>query len=152
MSLQSHATRRARRLWALSFAALAALTGMPPVLAQDARVHLSGTDAPGGTDRYIGRYRDGSAPRRDAAVLRSTLGAAATTTGRATQLQSLRRMANGADVIRASRKLDRVEAESLMRRLAADPDVEYVEVDKLNHVLLSPNDTRYGEQWGYAGA
>nr|WP_206859858.1 S8 family serine peptidase [Lysobacter changpingensis] len=152
MSLQSHATRRARRLWALSFAALAALTGIPPVLAQDARVHLSGTDVPAGTDRYIVRYRDGSAPRRDAAVLRSTLGAAATTTGRATQLQPLRRMANGADVIRASRKLDRVEAESLMRRLAADPDVEYVEVDKLNHALLTPNDTRYGEQWGYAGA
>ena len=38
-----------------------------------------------------------------------------------------------------------------MRQIAADPSVEYVEVDKLNKPLLTPNDTRYSEQWGYSG-
>ena len=38
-----------------------------------------------------------------------------------------------------------------MRQIAADPNVEYVEVDKLNKPLLTPNDTRYSEQWGYSG-
>ncbi|BDU15712.1 S8 family serine peptidase [Lysobacter auxotrophicus] len=151
MSFPPRASRRARRLWALSLAAFAALSGLAPAFAQDARIHLSGTDIPGGTDRFIVRYRDGSAPRRDAVALRSTLGAAAAVTGRATKLQSLRRMATGAEVIRADRKLDRIEAAALMRGIAADPDVEYVEVDKLNHALLVPNDTRYAEQWGWSG-
>ena len=62
-----------------------------------------------------------------------------------------RRLAVGADVVRADAKLDRAEAETLMRKLAADPNVEYVEVDRLNTIRLTPNDTRYGEQWGYSG-
>ena len=61
----------------------------------------------------------------------------------------MRRLAVGADVVRADRKLDRVEAETLMRQLAADPNVEYVEVDRLLQALLTPNDPRYPEQWGY---
>jgi serine protease len=59
------------------------------------------------------------------------------------------RLAVGADVVRSSRKLDRVRAEALMRRLASNPDVEYVEVDKLNKPLGTPNDSSYSQQWGY---
>ena len=36
------------------------------------------------------------------------------------------------------RKLDRAEAESLMRQLAADPRVEYVEVDRLMQAAADP--------------
>ena len=66
-------------------------------------------------------------------------------------LKHLRRIATGADVVRADRKLDRVEAETLMRQIASDPNVEYVEVDKLNKPMLTPNDPSYGQQWGYSG-
>jgi len=149
MSLFHRAMRRIPHRRALAVLALTTLPVAPVAFAQDARVHLSGIDSPGGIDRFIVRYRDGSVPRSNAAALRTTLGAAATASGRAMPLQALRRMASGADVVRAGRKLDRVEAESLMRRLAADANVEYVEVDKLNHALLAPNDTRYPEQWGY---
>jgi serine protease len=55
----------------------------------------------------------------------------------------------GADVVKASRKLDSVEAAALMRQIGADPNVEYVEVDKLNKPLFTPNDPRYSEQWSY---
>jgi len=140
---------RLRRLWALPLAALA-LSAALPAFAQDARLHLSGLDERGGNDRFIVRYRDGSAPRGDATALRSRLGTAASGAGRGTQLQALRRMANGADVVRASRKLDRVEAEALMRGLASNPDVEYVEVDARLHAAMTPNDPGYAQQWGYS--
>ena len=45
--------------------------------------------------------------------------------------------------------LDAAQAEMLMRRLAADPNVEYVEVDQIMRPTLVPNDARLGEQWGF---
>ncbi|MGK3151716.1 hypothetical protein VQE80_15135, partial [Staphylococcus shinii] len=62
---------------------------------------------------------------------------------------SLRRLATGADVIAADRSLDRVEAETLMRRLAADPAVARVEVDVLLRPLLVPNDPGLSQQWAF---
>ncbi|WP_373926636.1 S8 family serine peptidase, partial [Enterobacter hormaechei] len=35
------------------------------------------------------------------------------------------------------------------RKLAADPNVEYVEVDQIMRATLTPNDTRFSEQWGF---
>ena len=144
------------RLHALSAATAIALSSAfaGPAMAQQARVNLSGLDAGTGNDRFIVKYKDGSAARADAATLRSSLSTAASTVagkGKALGLTHLRRTATGADVVRADRRLDRVEAESLMRQIAADPSVEYVEVDKINKPLLTPNDTRYSEQWGYSG-
>ena len=62
------------------------------------------------------------------------------------------RLAVGADVVRTDRKLDSARAERLMRRLAANPDVEYVEVDKLNKLVSTPNDSSYPQQWQYFNA
>ncbi|QSX76577.1 S8 family serine peptidase [Lysobacter arenosi] len=137
------------RMHALSVATVLAIsTGFAaPALAQQARVNLSGLQADTGNDRFIVKYKDGSAAQTNAATMRSALGNA----GKAVGLTHIRRIATGADVVRAARKLDRVEAETLMRQIAADPSVEYVEVDKLNKPLLTPNDTRYSEQWGYSG-
>jgi serine protease len=39
-----------------------------------------------------------------------------------------------------------------MNRFAANPDVEYIEPDAIMTVALTPNDTRYGEQWGFSSA
>jgi serine protease len=121
------------------------------------RVDTSGLqqEEPGGFDRFIVKYRDGSAESADASQLQRSLSTAASTGvakrgGRALGLQKLRRLAaGGAEVVRADRKLDRVEAESLMRQLAADPNVEYVEVDQRMYPVLTPNDTRFSEQWGF---
>ena len=71
--------------------------------------------------------------------------------GKKLGVNHVRRIATGAEVVRADRKLDRAEAETLMRQIAADANVEYVEVDKLNKPLLTPNDTSYSQQWGYSG-
>ena len=155
MSSNDRRRNRGLRAHALSIATAIALSSAlaAPALAQQARVNLSGLDAQAGSDRFIVKYKDGSAERANVSTLQSALSSAARTAGagKALGVRHVRRIATGADVVRADRKLDRVEAESLMREIAADPNVEYVEVDKLNKPYLTPNDTRYSEQWGYSG-
>jgi serine protease len=64
----------------------------------------------------------------------------------------VRRMSLGADVISASEKLDRAGAATLMRQIAANPNVEYVEIDAILYPTLTPNDTNYSSQWGFQDA
>ncbi len=134
-------------------AAVAALYVFPGLAGE---VNLSGLQAnePEGFEQFIVKYRDGSTATATATQLNRSLNTAAATAlakrqGRAATLQHLRRTAVGGEVIRTDRKLDRAEAESLMRQLAADPDVEYVEVDQRMTIALTPNDTRFSEQWGF---
>lgn len=117
------------------------------------RVDLSGLQSTEKYDRFIVKYRDGSAEQASSATMQRSLNAAAVSAGAGKKLgvNHVRRIATGADVVRADRKLDRAEAETLMRQIAADANVEYVEVDKLNKPLLTPNDTNYSQQWGYSG-
>ncbi|WP_022971785.1 S8 family peptidase, partial [Xanthomonas maliensis] len=62
-------------------------------------------------------------------------------------LAATRRLDAGPTVLVADRKLDRVDAESLMRRLAADPAVKRVELDVLMRPMLVPNDPGLSQQW-----
>ncbi|WP_062358377.1 S8 family peptidase [Pseudoxanthomonas mexicana] len=110
-------------------------------------------------DRFIVKYRDGSTARTNSATLqrsllgavsRSALGAA---NGKAVSASKVRRLGIGAELVQVSRKLDRVEAESLLRQLATDPDVEFVEVDARRYARLVPNDTYYNQyQWHFKDA
>ena len=117
------------------------------------RVNLSGLQATQTYDRFIVKYRDGSSQRADQTALQTSLNKAArvlpAAKGKAIALQHIRRLAVQADVIKTDRKLDRADAESLMRQIAADPNVEYVEIDKLNHAVFTPNDTNFSQQFGF---
>ena len=66
-------------------------------------------------------------------------------------LQHVRRMSQGADVIKASRGLDAVEANTLLAQLRADPAVQFAELDLMMQALdFIPNDTNYAAlQWHY---
>ena len=77
--------------------------------------------------RFIVKYRDGTAPGRDAGAARERLGAMQSLTG--VQLEWLRRLGVEADVFKTDLPLDREAAAELMDRFSADPDVEYIEVD-----------------------
>lgn len=142
-----------RGLVVVGTASLSSLLLCAPVWAGD--VHLAGLDSAPTHQRFIVKYRQDSRQAAGDAALQKTLVSAAralpTRAGKSVGVQHMRRLAVGADVVRADAKLDRVDAETLMRKLAADPNVEYVEVDRLNTIRLTPNDTRYGEQWGYSG-
>ncbi|KAF1013907.1 MAG: Extracellular basic protease [Stenotrophomonas maltophilia] len=113
-------------------------------------VQLSGLESAPTHQRFIVKYRDNSAPLASTTALASSLKAAATglpaAQGRALGLQQLHRLATGPSVVKADRPLDRADAELLMRKLAADPNVEYVEVDQIMRPTLVPNDTRFNEQ------
>jgi serine protease len=124
------------------------------------QANLDGLASSQSHDRFIVKYRNGSAESRDAAALGRSLNRAASAVrvsdpsargqSRAVGLRHLRRSALGSDVIATSHKLDRAAAETLMRRIAADPNVEYVEVDRLLRPMLTPNDPSYTkDQWHY---
>ncbi len=119
-------------------------------------------------DRFIVKYRAGTPEAQSVGNLKKSLGDASVRANQMIQsarLQSgakagaskplavahFRRMALGADVISASQKLDRAGATILMQQIAANPNVEYVEVDRLNRISLTPNDTNYSQQWGFQG-
>ncbi|TDB28461.1 peptidase S8 [Stenotrophomonas sp. ATCM1_4] len=145
--------RLGRGLVVAGTVSLSSLLLCTPAFAGD--VHLAGLDSAPTHQRFIVKYKQDSRQLAGEAALQRTLGAAARAlpvrAGKGVGVQHLRRLAVGADVIRADAQLDRADAETLMRKLAADPNVEYVEVDRLNTVRLTPNDTRYSEQWGYSG-
>jgi serine protease len=141
------------RLHALAAATAVAVTTLASPAFAAQRLNLSGLEAGVQYDRFIVKYREGTAEGADTGKAKAALARAtrAGIAGKGLALGHVRRMALGADVVKADRKLDRAEAETLMREIAADPSVEYVELDKLNKPYLTPNDTRYSEQWGYSG-
>lgn len=62
-------------------------------------------------------------------------------------LQRMRTMGTGAEVIRIDRDLDDRELADVLAEFKADPRVEYAEEDIIVKPFLTPNDTRYNEQW-----
>src|SRR4051812_40627441 len=116
-------------------------------------VPLAASAADGGfTDRIIVKYRAAAAgaaapnPSPDVQVRGTEMPAARL----GVQLSRVRTTALGSQVLKADRRLSIDEATQLARDIAAsDPNVEYAEPDRMMHALLTPNDTRYNEQWHY---
>ena len=138
------------RLHVLAAATLVALAPLAASAAE--RVDLSALRTEGQYDRFIVKYREGSTERKDATALQSSLsqaGRALGARGKALGVQKLRRLAVGADAVRTDRKLDSAEAAALMRQIAADPSVEYVEIDQWMRPVLTPNDTSFSQQYGF---
>ncbi|MEH6421127.1 S8 family serine peptidase [Pseudomonas sp. CGJS7] len=151
------------RLRALSVATAVAVAAFAGQAFAAERVNLSSLQASDGAQQFIVKFRDvrnsANAGARKASFDRaasalSRVGAlSANGAGSAApSLSYLRTMAIGAEVVRADRKLDASEAAALMRQLANDPNVEYVEPDQILRAVATPNDTRYNEQWHYANS
>nr|WP_235857334.1 hypothetical protein [Xanthomonas cissicola] len=149
----SNVSQRRAPTRALVVLGVSALTSLLAVPAFAGQVNLSGLDAQPTLDRFIVKYKDGSSaavsPTSMRASLNSVAGAMPARAGRALGLNHVRRTALGSEVLKADRGLDRADAETLMRRIAADPSVDYVEVDQIMYPVLTPNDTRLSEQWGF---
>lgn len=150
-----HSTLRASLAAAITLALASA-----PALAQNApRVWTDGMTNTEQYSSFIVKYRDGTTKRasadtaqaqleeRIAAPQRSkrSLGAAP-----AVAVTQQRRLGVGADLVKTSKALDRLDAEALMQRIAEDPDVEYVQPNYIMRAYATPNDPRYGEQWHYS--
>lgn len=61
----------------------------------------------------------------------------------------VRQLAAGGELIDFGGNGSRLDAVSIMELIAADPDVAYVEPNAIMQRALTPNDTRYAEQWHY---
>lgn len=136
----------APRPLALAAATALALSSLSAAHAAD-RVNTSSLRTGELYDRFIVKFRDGSAEYENAAARVQSLGRVARRS--ALGMSHLFRVSVGGDVIRSSRKLDKAGAEALMRAIAANPNVEYIEVDALMRPTFTPNDPRYAEQWHY---
>lgn len=99
-------------------------------------------------------------PQRVIVKWRATAGIAARTTDIAQAMDAaearigvstarLRTIATGAEVRRLDRRLTGAELTDFIQTLATNPQVEYVEEDRLMTRLLTPTDARYSEQWHY---
>jgi serine protease len=64
-------------------------------------------------------------------------------------MSNVRKGANGAQIMRLDSKLEKAEMAQLVKDLAADPNVEYAEEDRMMQPLLTPNDPSYSVQWHY---
>ncbi len=116
-------------------------------------VDLSSLDDATLSPRFIVTFKSGSAERTQPAARQRLLDAAATRARpqlgarmanaqgtAALQVKTLRGTFAGQHVVRASQRLDRSQAEALMRAIAIDPNVESVRVDRLMHKAALPND------------
>ena len=111
-------------------------------------------------DRFVVKYREGSAQKASTATLLRSVNTAAARVApaarsgvgalRAAPLQARhdRRLAVGADVISFSQRLDHAQAKALIEQIAADPNVEYVEPEMRLVRLTEPNDPGWSNQWG----
>ncbi|TXI48993.1 MAG: peptidase S8 [Lysobacter sp.] len=115
-------------------------------------VNLGALSSSGPVDGFIVTYKDGSASKNNkAAIQRSLDSISASGFGRAKAmtLRHDRTLGVGADLVVANRSFDRVDAEQLMRQLAANPDVASVEPNIRLYPTLTPNDTFFNLQYGF---
>ena len=150
--------RKSFKPHALAAALIVAMAPMGAAVAADGAriVNKAAVESGAEFSGFIVKFRDGTAQRANAAMVARSLqganaGMAKSSRG-AAGLRHFRRMSLGADVIRASRALTSAEAVQAMQQLAAMPGVEYVEPDLIMRPALTPNDTRYNEQWGFFDA
>jgi serine protease len=112
-------------------------------------VVASAADA-GFTDRIIVKYRNTSAAAAAAGQDTQLRGTDLPAARLGITMSRVRATALGSQVLKVDRRLSIVEAEQLARDIvASDPNVEYAEPDRIMRRTLTPNDTRYNEQWHY---
>ena len=114
--------------------------------------------------RFVVQYRDGTREKADRSAGVAAFSRALDRSGlakrRAANASHVRTLANGQQLIRLSRSLDRVEADALLRQIKADPNVVSVRPDRLRQIARSaarlpgvqpayiPNDPSFLEyQW-----
>lgn len=102
-------------------------------------------------DQLLIGYKAGAAPKRAALAAHvARLGARVGET-----MALLRTTFEGSAVVRLSRTLSREASADLLRRIAAQPEIAYAEVDRFLYPQLMPNDRLFPQQWemtGWAGS
>lgn len=100
------------------------------------------------TDRIIIKFKGNSSSfSTDASIQEQKMESLSLLTGE--PMQYLRVAGDGAHVLQFSERLSLERVWEISNALMASPDVEYAEPDQIMQHTLTPNDTRYSEQWHY---
>lgn len=118
-----------------------------------------------GFDRFIVKYKDGTAARKSATTLIGSVNAASVRAGVVTasasrgvstpvSFQHLRALGTGAALVRAARRLTQAESTAFLAQLRSDPNVKYAQADSFKHRLdVIPNDPQFSTlQWDFTDA
>ncbi len=111
------------------------------------RMNIAALEAGEQYDGFIVHYREGARAVASRAVLQASLDQTSRQVG--AHATHIRRLAAGGELIEFNRSFSRLDAQSVMEVIAADPDVVYVEPNARMTIALTPNDTNYGQQWHY---
>ncbi len=98
------------------------------------------------TNRIIIKYKNSSSLNSTNASPAAAVANASSNTG--LNLLHVRRTHSGAHIMKMHQHRRINELGDLLNSLSSDPQVEYAEPDLLLKPLLTPNDSRYNEQWG----
>jgi serine protease len=134
---------------ALGLGSVAAMAGVPDTAPAQAAPFITQTD------RLIVKYKDSVPAGKGAARAAPISAERRAILDRSGQqfgmtLKSLHTIATGAHIFKLDRKVSLDEARALAAELVArDPSVEYAEPDRMMTALMTPNDSRYTEQWDY---
>ncbi len=134
----------------LALATALALGTLASATATAGQVYSDALATQSSFNQFIVQFKAGSATANSIVANSRAASELSLQTGR--QLSHQRRLAIGSDVIRIEGKpMSAAEAGRFMQALAANPDVEYVQPDAIMRAMVTPNDSRYGEQWHYVG-
>lgn len=118
--------------------------------AQQAAVAAGALESGQMYDQFIVSYKDSARTATKQARVKS-LGPAAQEAG--VGMKELRPTATGGHVVKADAKMTAKEAKQFMVDAAATGTISSIEPDvRMTISALSPNDTRYGEQWDFTGS
>lgn len=105
--------------------------------------------------RYIVTYHEQSAERLRTASRQLDFDRVAALTG--TSIRSVRTLGTGAELVEVSGDAARLSrnadfARTVMVAFAQNPNVAYIEPDRVMHALFTPNDTYFSNQWDLTNA
>lgn len=161
-------TQRTIRILGLGFAGLLFAGGGGGLVAAQtvsggavatANFNASSLKADGSYNRFIVRYRDGTAEQSNAAAAAQNISAAVARAGmlsiKTPSVSYKRKLATGSHLFTTSRKLSQAEAIDFMQSIAADPAVAYVAPDVMRQAVRDiqaalpaafvPNDPNYAK-------
>lgn len=113
----------------------------------DAKVNVAALSAPNPYQQFIISLNSESGSDLSRAEIEQTVRRAARFTGY--EFRYERPLALGRHLISVKGQLDEHGSKSLMRAIASDPQVAFIEPNIVFSLQFTPNDTRYNEQWNY---
>lgn len=97
------------------------------------------------SDQLIIKYKDGVDRAEKASVMAMANFSAKTSL----QIQHKRFAFDHLHIVRLSKKHSRKTLSAIVKRLESDPDIEYVEIDRILQPAATANDQYYSSQWHY---